>query len=574
MYILGLHHGHDASASLLKDGEIVFSVSEERLIRRKHYGGIPFHAVNECVQYAEGVKNIDYVSITGFPDLDLIKLFGNDELFNKLINISDVSFKAKAKFLLKKPSLLTNKWPLFERDRFKILEDVPVFAYSHHYAHACTAIHGSGLNNDDNALVITCDGAGDDGVSITIGTYKNSKYKLIKTYGTNFSLGHFYSSVTEALGWDVGDGEGTTMGLSPYGSVTEENISLLDIFCPSFSDPINPVSVNFGHISYNAIDSQVSWSIEQSLKVKELIKIHGAEDIAAIAQNCLEREILHLFKYWVNEIKPTKLVCAGGVFLNVKVNQKLVKEFPDIPYYVYPDAGDSGLSAGVCFALYKELNPSYTGKLIKSMKLGPSYDNDEIKEILDVRNIDYIVVDDPAEICAHLLSAGKIVAWFQGREECGPRALGGRSILYQATSPDNKDIINSRVKYRQPFRPFCPSMTIENACHVLENSTRIERYMTVANDVKMSVRGKLPAITHEDGTCRPQMVEQDIDPLFHRVLKRYHEISSSYAVINTSLNIKGEAIVSSPRDAIKCLFDTGIDALLIEHFLIEKKKSH
>jgi carbamoyltransferase len=567
MKILGLHIGHDASASLIEDGEISASVAEERYTRIKHYGGFPFNAAEFCVKEAGGAEQIDVISITGHPGDPRLRWAGKGVSLD-ISEFEGVSGIRKFKERLKRAAQKTIELPdYFFRPEIGT-ERTKVVYVPHHYSHAASSWFTSG--NLEKTLVITADGAGEEGNSLTVGIGDGNTLETIKEYGTKHSIGFFYGIVTEALGWWVGDGEGTTMGLAPYGDPDAIPEGVLEKWCPDFTDLDSPTSIDFGRIDGVEYLDTYHWHFGAVNEVKKLIDKYGRENLAARAQLILERRMLSFLKDWAERTGTKRLAAAGGVFLNVKLNQKIVESglFDDL--YVFPDAGDSGLSAGAALSAYFDETKASMPARLRTLRFGPSYSDDDIEPLLKERGLSYIKVDSVSEAVSKKLAEGKIVGWFQGREECGPRALGGRSILFDPRKQENKDIINSRVKYRQPFRPFCPSMTIEAVEHYLEHSKRVERFMITAYDVREDKQNEIPAVTHKDGTCRPQMIEPEVDMLFWQTLHRFGEITGTPVLMNTSFNIKGEPIVSHPRDAIKCFYDTGIDVLSLGSFIIEK----
>jgi carbamoyltransferase len=314
------------------------------------------------------------------------------------------------------------------------------------------------------------------------------------------------------------------------------------------------------------------WHFEEAKEVKKIIEKYGREDVAAKAQKLLEREMMAFIKTWVEKEKVSQLATAGGVFLNVKLNQQVVESHIVDDYYIFPNAGDSGLALGAALFVYYQLNAEENIMKIDDIYWGPDYTNEDIDEILKQRHIYHQRSNDVARECAELIANNKIVGWFQGKMESGPRALGARSILYDARSSENKDIINARVKFREPFRPFCPSMTYECINEYLYEP-RDERFMITAYKVKPEMIKKIPAVVHVDGTCRPQFVHKELNPKFWNLINHFGKLTGTPVVMNTSFNIKGEPIVCSPRDAIKCFFDTGIDILAIGDFIIKKRNS-
>jgi carbamoyltransferase len=264
-----------------------------------------------------------------------------------------------------------------------------------------------------------------------------------------------------------------------------------------------------------------------------------------------------------------RLACAGGVFLNVKLNQRIWYEAELEEHWVFPDAGDSGLAIGAAlYAWHKAAQPKIHTRL-EHLHYGPSFTNESVRGLLETRQLSCRETEDPAVEAAHMLADSKIVGWFQGRMESGPRALGNRSILMSPIEAGNKNIINTKVKFREEFRPFCPSILAERSDDYLIGA-REENFMITSFRVRPEKRGAIPAVVHVDGTLRPQTVKRDINPLYYRLIEHFGRRTGEYAVLNTSFNIEGEPLVCHPREAIRCFYDTGLDVLIIGKFVLEK----
>jgi carbamoyltransferase len=240
--------------------------------------------------------------------------------------------------------------------------------------------------------------------------------------------------------------------------------------------------------------------------------------------------------------------------------------------WIYPNPGDAGLAAGAALCAYYEHHPKQRHQLLADAYFGPEYSNDEIRQILDHRGLKYEYVDDPSAAAAKVLSENRIIGWFQGRMESGPRALGNRSILMSPLRSENKDIINRCVKYREAFRPFCPSMLHEKSGDYLVNS-RDERFMVTSFAVREEKKDRIPAVVHVDGTARPQMVKRQSNQRYYDLIKAFGDITGEYVILNTSFNVKGEPIVCNPREAIRCFFDTGLDVLILGNYMITKPRT-
>lgn len=577
MNILGVHLGHDSGAALVRDGYVLADTSEERFNHIKHYGSYPFDSLQFCLkQGGIGMEAIDAIAFTtylsdpaikvlfGLSDEEVHELIAKNDRFKTLaVGVSGVKKNIKERFFRRLPEGA----PLYVSPFKRRGKDVPIIKVEHHIAHAASAYYTSGF--EDSCLIITCDGIGDD-VSTAVWRGKGGKIAPVSRFGGSGSLGWFYGLVTEALGWWVGEGEGKTMGLAPYGSTEAFPDEVLTKYMPEYENGILKKKVDFGKIEQLVLMGAYHWHFPASVEVKEIVDHYGREDVAAKAQMLLEQEMKKFVGDWVRREKATRLATAGGVFLNVKLNQKIVEEGIIEKYHIFPGAGDSGLAAGAALYVYNQIAQKPVIGKLQDINWGPAYSDAEIEAVLKERNLRYKKVDDVVELSAKLLSEGKILGWFQGRMECGPRALGSRSILFDPRKAENKDIINARVKFREPFRPFCPSMTSECVADYLYH-TRDEQYMITAYRVKPEKAKEIPAVVHVDGTCRPQFVHRDTHPLYWRLLHRFGELTGVPVILNTSFNIKGDPIVCTPRDAIKCFYDTGIDFLAIGSYMLSKQ---
>ncbi len=562
MKVLGIHIGHDSSACLVVDGRIVADVAEERFTRIKHYAGWPLRSIAYCLS-AGGldIEDIDLVAVPSsgpYPELNHLLGLEGDRVEKWSTGRRALEF---ARRLMKRG---TAKPPLYVK-AYRLPDHAEIKHVDHHLAHAASAYYTSGFRGKQ--LIVTLDGAG-DGFSTCVWRGQDGKIEPLYRLGTEASLGWFYSNVTEALGWWHGDGEGKTMGLAPYGDPQKVGAAL-DFFYPKFSGGELVEPHNFGRPYFWNANGAFQWHFDEAGEIQRLVERYGREHIAARAQDVLEEQVMELVLPWLGQEGTNHLSCAGGVFLNVKLNQRLWESGKLEYQHIYPNAGDGGLAVGAALYAYFEANPDAPIPGLEHLYLGPEYSNEEIKAILDARNLAYRLVDDVAGVGAQLLAAGKIVAWFQGRMESGPRALGNRSILMSANKPEYKDIINARVKFREPFRPFCPSLLTEYRESYLVNS-REEPFMITSFDVQPEKRDKVPAVVHVDGTARPQTVRREINPCYWSLIHRFGELTGEYMILNTSFNIKGEPIICHPREAIRCFYDSGIDVLILGGVILEK----
>jgi len=576
--ILGIHFGHDAGAAIIKDGRILADVSEERFNRVKHSADYPLKSIEYCLKIAGlAIEQVDEIAIAGLKQDDSFENVFGQKLASQfkqpdsgIIDRLATGFKKRLRERFRQTDknkfFPDHKTPAYLRKFF--LAKLPKITFvEHHLAHAATAYYTTG--HDERVLIATIDGIGDK-FSTCLWRGENGKITPLVKYGSEGSIGWFYSNVTEALGWWHGDGEGKTMGLAPYGD-SKKCAGKLDGFYPVFKAGRLFSPYEFPAIYPYKQAGTIQWHCADALKIEHLINKYGRENIAAEAQRILEKQVMEFVLPWLETEKTDCLATSGGVFLNVKLNQRIWMSGKVKHHFPYANAGDSGLAIGA--ALYaaasrRQLNKPIPGHLY----WGPEYMNEEIKKILDLRGIKYRYVTDIETETARLLADDKIVAWFQGRMEAGPRALGDRSILMSPKRAENKDIINARVKFREAFRPFCPSLIDEAKENYLVNA-RSEKYMITSFDCRPEKKAEIPAVVHVDGTLRPQTVTKDDNSRYHRLISEFGKLTGTPVLLNSSFNVRGEPIIRTPNEAIKCFFDTGIDVLVMNDFLVEKALS-
>lgn len=561
MYILGIHIGHDAGAALVREGRVVAAVNEERFNKIKHYAELPWASVRYCLKEA-GIDSTE-VDVVAVPTV--LKVPELEFLFG--LKGHPITRKRTAQAVTFFRSILgrsNHALPTY-RQPFRLGPNTEIVQVEHHLAHAASAYYTSGF--DDKTLIVTTDGIG-DGVSTAVWQGEKGKITPLVKSGAEGSLGWFYGAVTEGLGWWVGDGEGKTMGLAPYGDHRKAN-GVLDSLLPRYQNGELVRPHDFGPPGYWLEAGTYQWHLQDSEPVRELILRHGREHIAAEAQRLLEEEMLSLIFSWLERERTAYLACAGGVFLNVKLNQRVWESGRLKGQHIFPAAGDGGLPVGAALYVWHQATAETHIQAMQDVYWGPGYSQDEIEDVLRVRNIPYRRVDDIAATTAGLLAHGQIVGWMQGRMEYGPRALGARSILMDPRRAENKDIINASVKYREPFRPFCPSMLAEAVDEYLVKG-RPEPYMITSFNVPPDKAQEIPAVVHVDGTARPQTVDRETNSRYWRLIKRFGEITGVPVILNTSFNIKGDPIICTPADAVRCFFDTGMHVLVIGDFLVQK----
>lgn len=584
MFILGIHQGHDSSTALVKDGRVIAAAAEERFTRIKHYGLLPWRSLEFCLNFTKiQIKDVDLIVFPSIAKNELLQvIFGRQKegLFSKNFPEEKKSFFDYLRVLALKGLRyldfhITPSQPPTYIKKFPYPKGKPIWHIDHHLAHVASTYYTSGFQ--EKTLVITVDGSG-DGLSTTVWVGEKGRLTPRLKLTRPASLGAFYGLITESLGWWVGDGEGKTMGLACYGN-TKKTKGLLDHLHPHYENGLLKRGYHWGWpgiweekatFHYHCLDKQVNY-------VQKLIKKYGPENVAAEAQRVLEQEMKNLIIPWIKKEKVKYLAAAGGVFLNVKANQRIWETGLLKDFFVFPDAGDGGTAAGAAlYGYFANHQKKYQQtSQIKNIFWGPQYSFEEIEAVLKTRNLKYQKFSQKELIkkAAEILSQNKTIGWFAGRMEIGPRALGHRSILMSPLRPENKDLINSNIKYREPFRPFCPSMIDKAAQKYLVQPTPNPAFMIFSFAVPPDKAKKIPAVVHVDGTARPQVVKEIDESLFYRLLEEFGKITGVPVLLNTSFNIRGDPIVCSPEDAIKCFYDTGLDYLIFEgQILISKAK--
>ncbi|HEY3355937.1 MAG TPA: carbamoyltransferase C-terminal domain-containing protein [Polyangia bacterium] len=590
MNVLGLiasdTGGHPA-ACLLRDGRLIAFAEEERFIRVKQAAGyFPSHAVRFCLERA-GLR---------LGAVDLLA-FGWDATayrwrFPLFLAASFVrqrvqgAFAPRAPLQEGRPSLgsalaagvrslvgyhpraLTEKIVIGLRDAGQDTAKVPPIVFvKHHRAHAASAFYSSGLQE---SAVLVFDGHGEEN-AITIWRGDGPRLTLIQEIDIPHSLGWFYSAFTEYLGWSPDEGEVKLMGLAPFGAPDPAIVRHVERMLALTADGVrvDATQLFYGRRSHGArFGDAVVRALGPPRGVDEPITDrHRA--IAWAVQRRLEEAGLHLARRALRLSGSANLCLAGGVALNCKMNGEIHRRGIARRLFVQPLAHDAGVALGAAQAVAMQ-HGDESRCLLDHLYWGPDYGNDAIEAVLHRNRIPFRRPPDIAAAAARLIAAGQIVGWFQGRMEAGPRALGARSILGDPSRPEMKDLINDRVKLRESWRPFALSILEEHAGEYLQRPGP-SPFMIVAHDV---VPGKEPAIASAmhaiDKTTRPQTVSRATNPRFWSLIDGFRRLTGTPAVLNTSFNVKNEPIVCAPADAVRCFFGTGMDALAIGDFLVEK----
>jgi carbamoyltransferase len=571
MYILGLScFYHDSSAVLIKDGQVIAAVEEERFTRKKHDQSFPVHSVEFCLNFAQ--ITLDLVDAIVFYDKPFLK-------FDRILE----TYFASAPFGLK--SFLT-AMPIWLREKIffkKYLKDSlkkfsknipPLYFSEHHLSHAASSFYASPFNE---AAVLCIDGVGE---WATTSGWMGNATELKPIFEIHFphSLGLFYSAFTSYLGFKVNSGEYKMMGLAPYGQPKYEKLILENCIHLNLdgSFQLNLEYFDFTQTKYMFTEKLVNL-FQQPIRNDEdpLNSFH--KDLAASVQAVTEKIVINLARQIKLQTGSENLTMAGGVALNCVANGKLKESGIFKNIWIQPASGDSGGALGAALAFYylvKSNSRIASSNYQNGSLLGPSYSLDSIKIRLQESGLNFHEensVDELDQKISLELISGNVVGLFQGRMEFGPRALGSRSIIGDPRDPKMQSIMNLKIKKRESFRPFAPAILKEYVNEFFDwEKTLSSPYMLFTTQVKSGV--SLPAITHVDGSARIQIVDQNIHPRFHKILSVFYKNSGCPVLINTSFNVRGEPIVLSPLDAINCFMTTEMDVLVIENFILRKSE--
>ncbi len=567
MYILGISaFQSDSSAALLKDGRLVGAVEEEKIIARKHTGEFPVNAIKFLLKRENiSFSNIEHVVYFWDPFLGL---------HHRAWSIIKY-LPGSLGFFDSHSGIWTNM--VFINDRIKkelnLKRQTYKFHYiNHHLAHAASSYF---LSDFTESAILTVDGSGE---WANTGMYyaKDNEIKLIKEIAYPNSLGYLYASVTQYLGFKPNSGEGKVMGLASYGkpdyidkfrkilTLTPEGGYQLDL---SYFDYYrNAAHVNNVKlwVSKKFIDEFGPVRVPES----EIDSRHEA--IAASLQQVLNEAILHMVNYLYDVTKSKNLCIAGGVGLNSVANGYALKRSRFKNIFIQPASGDGGGSVGAALYFHNCVLKKPRVFSNEITFLGPEFTEDEVLEEVKARNLPYRRINPTAD-GAKLLADGKILGWFQGRIEFGPRALGHRSIIADPRQSEMKDIINLKVKHREYFRPFAPSILEENLTEYFDHD-HPSPVMLLVYDVLPEKRNKIPAVTHVDGTGRVQTVSRKDCSLYYELINNFYKLTGVPVILNTSFNVRGKPIVCDPAQAIDCFLSTQMDYLIMGDILISKDK--
>jgi carbamoyltransferase len=565
MYVLGIScYYHDSGAALVCDGELVAAAEEERFNRIKHYSDFPKHAVDYCLAEAGiTIADVDYIT---FYEKPLVK-------FNRILETILARWPLTYRnWVRSMPIWLLDKLRIGKTIQEELATDKDIYYCQHHLAHAASAFLVSPY---EEAAVITADGVG-EWTTTAWGVGRGTEITFEKEIRFPHSVGLLFSAITAYLGFRVNDAEWKVMGLAPYGKPT---------YVDKFREVVDirddgSFRLNMRYFTHtHSTEKMFSRAWEelfgrpQRPSETELDDFH--QDIAHSGQKIVEEIMVKMATHVHRTTGQDNLCVAGGVGLNCVANWRILQESGFKNIFIQPAAGDSGGALGAAFYLYNSVLNNPRRFTMRNAYWGPAFDDDAIKAALERSGLQYRYVDreeDLLDETAGMIEAGQVIGWYQHRLEFGPRALGSRSLVADARNPEMKDIINAKVKFREAFRPFAPSVLREHAHEYFEMPEGMDApYMLLVPKVRADKHAVLPAITHQDGTGRVQTVTEEDNGRYYRLIRTFGERTGIPVVINTSFNVRGEPIVCTPQDAINTFVNTGIDAVVLGNFIVTEK---
>jgi carbamoyltransferase len=574
MYILGINAYHGgASACLIEDGQLIAAVEEERFNRKKYWAGFPTQSIRYVLS-AAGIEpqDVDHIGISRDPKANLLEA----ALFAFKTRPTLNMVREKLSNNLRVGGLKTEFCRHLDLDEADM--KMPFHNVEHHRAHMASAFFVSPF---EQAAILSVDGAGDF-VTTMWGTGDGGQMRVLDDIKFPHSLGIFYNALTQWLGFPKYGDEGKVMGLAPYGE-------------PVYMDAMRKIvrvqrdgtfELDLDYFVHHAEGAGMTWEDGSptigTLFSEKLCKLLGEprqprteitkqhENVAASLQAMLEEAEFALVHRLQRETGATALCMAGGVALNSAFNGKILPNTAFDEIFIHPAAGDAGTALGVCYYIYHQLLSKPRSYVMTDSYTGPGFSDEDIQNALELQALKYDALDDEALVgrAAELVAEGKVVGWFQGRMEWGPRALGNRSIVADPRRGDMKDILNARIKQREPFRPFAPSVLLESVGDYFDQ-TYPDPFMIKVYNVLPEKRAEIPAVTHVDGTGRLQTVDKAANPLYWLLIRAFGDLTGTPVVLNTSFN-ENEPIVCTPLEAIDCYQRTKMDALVIGHFVVEK----
>ncbi len=586
---------HDSAAAIIIDGKIIGAAQEERFTRKKHDASYPENAINYVLEEANlKLSEVDQVVFYEKPFLKF------ERLLETYVGFSPRGFKS---FSISMPLWLREK--LFQKkmlfdalkEQDNNFNDIKKINFSeHHLSHAASAFFSSPY---EEAVILTLDGVG-EWATTTVSLGKNNKINILKEIHFPHSLGLLYSAFTYFLGFKVNSGEYKVMGLAPYGEPRFKDI-ILDKLIDVKEDGSFRLNMDYFNYATGLTMTNNKFAKLFNMKRREpendLSQIHM--DMAASIQAATEEIVLKITRFLFKEFKLPNLCMAGGVALNCVANGKILKEGLFKNIWIQPASGDAGGALGAAQAFYyQELDNKRKILKTDSMNgsyLGPQFTDDQVENELKscVANYKKLTSDQIIKDTAKALAEEKVVGWFQGRMEFGPRSLGNRSIIADSRSEKMQKNLNLKVKYRESFRPFAPAVLLEKVSEWFEINCE-SPYMLLVADVKKSKqlqmtdeqkklfgidklnikRSSIPSVTHVDYSARIQTVHKETNPMFHKLIEEFERITKYPVLVNTSFNVRGEPIVCSATDAFKCFMGTDLDVLVCNNFILYKENQN
>ncbi len=559
-YILGLScHYHDSAAVLLKDGEVLFGAHEERYTRKKHDEAFPREAIDHALAHA-GIT-VENLAAVVFYEKPLLKF---ERILRTLIKVWPLGFLTYHRAM---QEWMTKKFWIPQHIRSELSYQGDIFFVPHHESHAASAYYVSGF---PDAAIVTVDGVG-EWATTTIGHGRGVDCQLRKQIDFPHSLGLLYSAITYYLGFRVNSAEYKVMGLAPYGEPTylETMRKLIEVREDgSFQLQMKYFTYEHGSTMTGAAMERLFGQPRRSPE-GELTQFH--KDVARSLQELTDEIMLKIAAHAKELTKSDYLCLAGGVALNCVANGKILRSgmFKDI--FIQPASGDAGGALGAALAVWHKHFKGARTPRMEHAYLGNAYTQEEIVSFLDSTGLPYETLDDDVliERVASMLEGENVIGWFQGRMEFGPRSLGNRSIIADARNRANWQKVNLKIKFRESFRPFAPTVLEEQAGEYFELD-RESPYMLLVAPVREHRRGEIPAVTHVDGSARIQTIRREQNPRYYDLLKAFERRTGCAVIINTSFNVRGEPIVESPRDALNCFTHTHMDYLVLGNCILQK----
>ncbi|MDP3994151.1 MAG: carbamoyltransferase C-terminal domain-containing protein [Candidatus Doudnabacteria bacterium] len=563
----------DPSVAIVRDGKVLAFAEEERFIRYKHALKVyPIRALRYCLkQTGISLQDVSGVGIAwdveAYSDGRLREFFDN---MAKTLPV-DKGTKAWQNYMISTHNFEGIK-NVHVRNWRKMAGDInmpKILSFPHHYTHAFHAYMQSGF---DKAVCLTIDGSGDKHCTV-VWRCEGDKIEPLREITMPYSLGWLYGAITEYLGFKSKDGEYKVMGFGAYGEADPELLRKFEQIISVAGDGVeyrlNSRYIHYGQHSYSDrfTDELVTLFGKPPRLPDEEIN-HWHENLAFVLQKKLEEAAVRLVHWGISKTGIQNVCVGGGVGHNIKMNNAIFA-LPEVEsIFVHPLCSDLGGAAGAALAACFNETGIRPEKL-ETLALGPEFSDQEIEEMLKIVRVPYEKFDDICAPVSKELARGRVVGWFQGRMEAGPRALGQRSILADPRDVKSRDRVNGVVKFREYWRPFCPSLTLESMEHYFDKYTEAP-FMNLAFVANERLKKEAPAVVHIDGTARVQTVRPDHNPLFHRLLKTFEKESGVPVLLNTSFNVKGEPIVCTPQDALRTFWSTGLDALAIGSYFINK----